>query len=146
MTSFPSDDRPRLENTLYVLARILISTIFIVAGLRKLLAYTATIGYFGRLGIPLPEFTVPLVIALEIGGGVALAFGWGTLVVAGALGTFTVVTALVGHQFWAVEPAQFTTQLNHFMKNIAMVGGFILVLLEELRRRYSGTISAKVMA
>jgi putative oxidoreductase len=116
------------------------------AGFRKLLAYAATIGYFGRLGIPLPEFTVPLTLALEIGGGVALAFGWRTLIVAGALAAFTLLTALVGHQFWAVEPAQFATQLNHFMKNIAIVGGFILVLLEELRRRGRGTINAEVVA
>ena len=142
----PPYDRLRLENTLYALARVLIAAIFIVAGLRKLLAYGVTIGSFGRLGIPLPEFAVPLTIALEIGGGVALAVGWRALVVAGALAVFTLLTALVGHQFWAVEPAQFATQLNHFMKNFAIVGGFVLIMLEELRRRGRWPINAEETA
>ncbi len=39
---------------------------------RSLMTYGATLGYFAKLGIPLPDVVLPLTIALEIGGACLL--------------------------------------------------------------------------
>jgi putative oxidoreductase len=111
-----------------VAARVLMAVIFLVAGVRKLMAYGATLGYFAKLGIPLPDVVLPLTIALEVGGGLLLVAGWRVQWVAGALALFTLATAFAAHAFWAADAAQFTGQLNNFLKNVAMVGGFLMLM------------------
>jgi putative oxidoreductase len=103
-------------------ARVLMAVIFLVAGVRKLMTYGATLGYFAKLGIPLADVVLPLTIALEIGGGL--------LLIAGALALFTLATAFAAHAFWAADAAQFNAQLNNFLKNVAMVGGFLLLIVQ----------------
>jgi putative oxidoreductase len=123
------------HTTAYTAARALMAAIFLVAGVRKLMGYAGTLGYFGSLGIPLPEVVLPLTILLELGGGIALLIGWRTNWVAVALGLFTLASALLAHRFWAAEPAQFSNQLNHFLKNVAIAGGFLLVAAVEIKRQ-----------
>lgn len=108
-----------------VLCRALMATLFLVAGVRKLLAYGGTLGYLTQLGVPLPEAALPVIIFIEIGGGLALMLGWQTQWVAGLMAGFTLLTALTGHRFWMAESAQFSNQLNHFLKNLAITGAFI---------------------
>ncbi|ROZ66090.1 DoxX family protein [Ramlibacter sp. WS9] len=107
--------------------RTLMAVIFLVAGVRKALTYSATAAYFAKLGIPAADIVLPLTILLEIGGGVALVFGWRLPLVAGVLGIFTMAAAFLAHAFWAVDPAQFNAQLNNFLKNVAMAGGFLIL-------------------
>ena len=123
------------HNAVYAVARALMAAIFLVAGVRKLMGYAGTLGYFGALGIPLPDVVLPLTILLELGGGAALLIGWRAGWVAVALGLFSLVSALLGHRFWAAEPAQFSNQLNHFLKNVAIAGGFLLVAAVEMKRQ-----------
>jgi putative oxidoreductase len=111
-------------------ARVLMAVIFLVAGVRKLMTYGATLGYFAKLGIPLADVVLPLTIALEIGGGLLLIAGWRVQWVAGALALFTLATAFAAHAFWAADAAQFNAQLNNFLKNVAMVGGFLLLIVQ----------------
>ena len=98
------------------------------------MAYEGTVKYFGGIGLPMPEIIAPLVMLIEIGGGLALLFGFRTQIVAVVLALFTAGTALVAHQFWAVDAAQFGNQLNNFLKNLAMVGGFLAIIVIERNR------------
>lgn len=95
--------------------------IFIIAGFGKIMGYTATAGYFSSLGIPMPSVMLPLVILIELGGGLALLFGFKTRWVAAILALFSVATALIAHTNFADQG-----QMNNFMKNLAMAGGFLL--------------------
>jgi putative oxidoreductase len=122
MTSRPNE-------TARVAARALMALIFLVAGVRKAMAYGATLGYFKSLGLPLPELVLPLTIALEIGGAIALVAGWRLRWVGPVMALFTFGTALAAHRFWEAPDAQYAAQLNNFLKNVAMVGGFVLVTL-----------------
>ncbi len=115
------------NRTVMFIARLMMALIFLVAGVRKLLAWGATAGYFAKLGIPMPEVVLPLVVALEIGGAIALIFGWQLRLVCGLLGAFTLASAFLGHAFWSADAAQYAAQLNNFLKNVAMAGGFLLL-------------------
>ncbi|MFM2089112.1 MAG: hypothetical protein RLZZ237_3981 [Pseudomonadota bacterium] len=119
----------RHQQLMYVGARVLMALIFLIAGSRKLLAFSATVDYFGHLGLPFPALITTLSIAMEVGGGLALVFGLYLPILAAMLGMFTLATAMIAHQFWAADPAQFSEQLNNFLKNVAMAGGFILLAL-----------------
>lgn len=118
-------------NPTMAVARILIALLYIVAGVVKLIYYTGTLGYFTKIGVPLADVALPLVILIEFGGGIALAIGWQLRFVAPVLAVFTLIAALVGHQFWAADPSQFTTQLYNFLKNLAIIGAFIVLFVAD---------------
>lgn len=110
-----------MNHAITLLARILLAQIFLVSGLGKLGAgYAGTQGYMAAMG--LPGALLPLVIALEIGGGLALVAGFMTRWAALALAGFSVVSALIFHTDFGDQ-----TQAIMFMKNLAMAGGLLLL-------------------
>lgn len=109
-------------------ARLLMSALFLISGARKLMMWQATTAYFSAIGLPFSEILVPAVILVELGGAVALIFGWRVRDISIILAIYTLGTAFVAHRFWSVDAAQFNAQLNNFLKNIAIVGGFLLLM------------------
>lgn len=103
-----------------VVARILLAHIFILAGMSKITAYAGTQGYMDSMGVP--GMLLPLVIILELGGGLALLVGWQTRWMAYALGGFSVIAALIFHNNFADQ-----MQMILFMKNLAITGGLLLI-------------------
>ena len=107
--------------------RIFIAALFLVAGIRKILGYAGTVGYFAKLGFPAAEAVAVLAIVIEIGGALLLIAGWRTRLAAWVLAAFVVVAAFMAHRFWEFDAAQQANQMNHFLKNFAIVGGLYYV-------------------
>ena len=101
--------------------RLMLATIFVVSGIGKIAGYAGTAGYMEALGVP--GALLPAVIALELGGGIALALGWKTRLVAFLLGGFTMLAALVFHANLADQIQQIM-----FLKNVAISGAFLALL------------------
>ena len=110
-----------------LLTRLLIAPLFLVSAIRSLGAVAGTAGYLGRLGLPMPEVMAWIVIVVEISGAIMLIVGWKTRFAAWMLAAFVVVATLLAHRFWAMDPAQYVNQLNHFLKNLAVLGGLLLL-------------------
>lgn len=109
------------QNFTDLLGRILISAIFLLSGLAKIGGYAATQGYMASMGVP--GALLPLVIALEVGGAIAIILGYRTRLVAFLLAGFSVVSALIFHHQLGDQ-----TQFIMFMKNLAMAGGFLFLV------------------
>ena len=101
--------------------RILLATLFLLAGLSKLTAYAGTAAYMASAGVP--SFLLPLVIALEIGGGLAIVLGFQTRVVAFLLAGFSLVSAALFHNNFADQ-----IQMIMFLKNVAIAGAFLMLV------------------
>ena len=115
------------DNVLNLFGRIAIATLFLPAGLGKLMGIEGTTGYFTSLGLPLVAVLVWVVIAIEVLGGIALILGYKTRFVAIGLAIFTVLASIAGHAFWAAPvDAAFIAQLL-FIKNIAVTGGLLIL-------------------
>ncbi|WP_080966712.1 DoxX family protein [Variovorax paradoxus] len=116
-----------------IVGRVLIAALFLVAGLRKIMNWDATTAGFSKLGVPVVDVVLPLVVLIELLGGFMLVFGWRERWVAYVLAAFTLAAGIIGHAFWNADAAQFGNQLNHFLKNLAVCGG--LVCLASISRR-----------
>jgi putative oxidoreductase len=109
--------------------RFLLGLIFIIAGWGKIMAYSGTAGYMASKGMPVVSLLLPLTILLELGCGLMLVLGWHARWAALALFLFIIPTTLVFHNFWAAPPAQVQSQMNNFLKNLAIMGGMLYVMV-----------------
>lgn len=110
-----------------LIGRILLATIFLVAGIRKAMAIAGTTAYMTKLGFPMPEIMVWVAVIVEIGGGLALIAGWQARRVAWLMIVFTAIATLMAHRFWEFDAAQYANQMNHFLKNAAIIGGMLYI-------------------
>ena len=125
-----------MPDAVLALGRAMMAVIFIVSGFNKVMAIAGTTAYLTRLGVPAPQIMVYVVAATELIGGLLILIGFKTRWVALVLCVFTGVALYLGHKFWAVDAAQYQNQLNHALKNLAIMGGF-LVLSASGPGRYS---------
>jgi putative oxidoreductase len=102
------------------LGRVLLAIIFIQAGLHKIPGYEGTAAHMDAQGVP--GILLPLVILVELGGGLLVLVGFWTRWAALALAGFSVLAALLFH--W--EPGN-QMQMISFMKNITIAGGFLVL-------------------
>ena len=101
--------------------RILISLIFVVSGISKLGNFSGTQGYMESVGVP--GMLLPIVIAVELLGGLAIILGWHTRIAAFLLAGFSLVSAALFHANFGDQ-----MQMIMFMKNLALAGGFLMIV------------------
>jgi putative oxidoreductase len=102
--------------------RVLISALFLLSGLGKVNAPTATIGYIGSVGLPAAALGFAIAVAIEIGGSLALVLGYRTRIAAAVLAIFSIAAALAFHRDFADQ-----NQMVHFLKNFAIAGGLLQI-------------------
>ena len=111
----------KAENLTAPLARIFIALIFVMSGLNKIPNYDNVAGWMDAMGVP--GTLLPLVIMLEVLGGVAIMIGYKTRIVALVFASFCVLSAVIFHSNFADQ-----NDMIHFMKNIAIAGGFLILV------------------
>ncbi|WP_099074126.1 DoxX family protein [Proteus alimentorum] len=112
----------KFEDIALLIARILMPILFISAGYGKISGYEGTQQYMQAMGVP--GFLLPLTILLELGGGLAILFGFLTRTTAIFTAVFTLLTALLFHSNFAEGMNQLM-----FMKNMTIAGGYLLLVI-----------------
>jgi putative oxidoreductase len=109
-----------MSNAIALLGRILMSAIFIQSGIGKALAPAATIATMSHYALPVPAGAYIVAVLVELLGGIAVLVGWRARWAGAVLFVWCIATALVAHY----HPGD-RGQMIHFMKNLAMAGGFL---------------------
>jgi putative oxidoreductase len=102
--------------------RVLLAVLFLLSGIGKLGAYAATGAYMSAFGVP--SALLPVVIATEVLGALAIILGWQARVAGFLLAGFCLLTASIFHHNLADQ-----TQLIHFFKDLAIAGGLLLLVV-----------------
>lgn len=102
-------------------ARLCVVILFGIAAYNKIKGYDFFVGYFTKLGIPMPSLTTPFIIAAEIIGALCMLVGYKLRIVGPALALFAIIAGSFAHNNWAD-----LNQLNHFLKNIGLFGTLAL--------------------
>ena len=105
-----------------LIARISISILFLLNGIFKINNYEGTVGWMESFGLP-GILIIPAII-LEIIGPILIIIGFQTRIAAGALSLFCIATAIIFHNEFSDQ-----MQLNAFLKNIALAGGFLFLVV-----------------
>jgi putative oxidoreductase len=117
---------PSLESFVSLVGRLLMSTIFLVSGIGKLMNWSGNLAYMESQGMPPSDVLLGGAVVAELVLGTALLLGFQTRWVALLLFLYLIPTTLIFHNFWAVaEPAARQNQMIHFLKNLAIWGGLL---------------------
>jgi len=119
---------------LYPIGRALAGFLFLVSGIGKVLGFAGVAAWMNSAGIPAAGVLLVLTILLEVGGGLALVTGFQARLAALALALFLVPVTLIFHGFWHADAAEFQNQLNHFLKNLSILGGMLVIFGIEQER------------
>ena len=111
-----------MRNILDLVARILISALFLLNGIFKTSNYDGTVGWMEGFGIP-GILIIPAII-LEIVGPILIILGYKAKIAAGLLSLFCIATAVIFHNDFSDQ-----MQLGSFLKNIALAGGFLFIFI-----------------
>ena len=111
-----------MTNILDLVARILISALFLLNGIFKISNYDGTVGWMEGFGIP-GILLIPAII-LEIVGPILIILGYKAKIAAGLLSLFCIATAVIFHNDFSDQ-----MQLGSFLKNIALAGGFLFIFV-----------------
>lgn len=139
------------------LARFFISLVFLAGALNKMLHWHDTernlhsilCEWQSNLGfsdnaydcfaflIPLTPLLLLAAMLMELLGGLSILLGYKEKLGGWLLVLFLIPTTIIMHQFWFVEGSMREQQLAHFLKNMAIIGGLIVVILQGIEQKQS---------
>ena len=118
-----------INDELILVARLLLATLFLIFGWRKLRDYSGTVSQMVQLGVPTPVLATVVAIVMELPVAFAVAVGVFTRPLAVLLALYALGTALIGHRYWTVKGADYVDSLDGFYKDLSIMGGFLLLYI-----------------
>src|SRR5262249_12503602 len=119
-------DRP--ASFVPLVGRVLLSMIFLASGVMKFVNWQETAGFMASKGMVAVGFFLTAAALVELSGGLSVLFGCKARLGALALFLFLIPVTLLFHNFWVFEGMERMNQMQHFMKNLAIMGGLLLIV------------------
>lgn len=112
-------------------SRILISLIFLMSGFQKITNYGGTADKIASQGVPLAMIAAGVAILLELLGGLSVLTGYQSQSGAWLLVVFTVLATVLFHDFWNFPEEKLQGQMIHFLKNLSIIGGLLVLTVTD---------------
>ncbi len=116
-----------MNDELILLARLLLSTLFLIFGWRKLRDYSGTVNQMVQLRAPMPALAAAVSLFMELPVAFTVAIGAFVRLSALLMFLYTLGTALIGHRYWTVAGTDRVDSMDSFYKNLSIMGGFLLL-------------------
>ncbi|HTV59555.1 MAG TPA: DoxX family protein [Verrucomicrobiae bacterium] len=107
--------------------RTLMSLIFLFSGIGKVMAYSTIVRFAAMKHLPLAPVAIAVAAVIEILGGLAILTGFHTRIVGWILFLYLIPTTVIFHNFWAMQGMERMDNQAHFMKNLAIMGGLLIL-------------------
>ena len=118
-----------VNDEIILAARLLLATLFLIFGWRKLRDYSGTVSQIAQLGGPMPRLAAGIAIFMELPVAFAVAVGAFARPSALLMFFYTLGTALIGHRYWTITGADRVASMDGFYKNLSIMGGFLLLYI-----------------
>jgi putative oxidoreductase len=118
-----------INDELILAARLLLATLFLIFGWRKLRDFSGTVSQMAQLGVPIPVLAAGVATFMELPVAFAVAVGAFTRPSALLMFFYTLGTALIGHRYWTTTDADYVDSMDSFYKNLSIMGGFLLLYI-----------------
>ena len=118
-----------INDVLILAARLLLATLFLIFGWRKLRDFSGTVSQMVQLGVPMPALAAAVATFMELPVAFAVAVGAFTRPSAVLLVLYTLGTSLIEHRYWTMTGADRLPSMEGFYKNLSIIGGFLLLCI-----------------
>ena len=116
-----------ISDVIILVARLLLATLFLIFGWRKLKDFSGTVSQMEQLGVPTPVLAAAVATFMELPVAFAVAIGAFTRPSALLMFFYTLGTALIGHRYWTITGAGYVDSMDAFYKNLSIMAGFLLL-------------------
>jgi putative oxidoreductase len=117
-----------MNDEIVLAARLLLATLFLIFGRRKLWDFSGTVGQLVQLHVPMPTLAAGIATFMELPVAFAVAIGAFTRPAACLMFIYTLGTALIAHRYWQVRGPGRVDSMDAFYKNLSIMGGFLLLI------------------
>jgi putative oxidoreductase len=107
--------------------RILMSVLFLISGFFKIGGYSQMVPYSASKGLPMAGVAIACAAVLELAGGLAILIGFQTRIAAWLLFLYLIPVTFIFHNFWAMQGAEQQQNMINFLKNVAIMGGLVIL-------------------
>jgi len=119
-----------LNNEIILVARVLLTALFLIFGARKVRDYSGTVSQMANEeSLHLPVLATVASIVMELPVAFAVAVGAFTRPLAALMALYSLGTALIGHHYWTAKDADYVDSMEGFYKDLAIMGGFLLLYI-----------------
>ena len=110
------------------IARILFGVFYLLMALGLVKDFNVVTGLMTSKGIPAAQVLLPITILVWCVGALGLIFHVMPKESILILMLLTILVTPVIHNFWSASPEMFANELQHFLKNLAIVAGLLALL------------------
>ena len=118
----------RSQDVLALVGRIALAALFVWSGLGKITGFSGTVAFVASKGLPMPEVLTALTIVVEFVLGLAIVLGFKARIAALVIALWLIPTTFLFHDYWNSPAAQALNMQIHFMKNVSIFGGMLLMM------------------
>ena len=118
-----------INDELILAARLLLATLFLIFGWRKLRDFSGTVSQMAQLDVPTPIAAAAVATFMELPVASAVAVGAFSRLCTVLMFFYTLGTALIGHRYWTMTGTDRVDNMDGFYKNLAIMGGFLLLYI-----------------
>ena len=101
--------------------------IFATSGLGKIFDWSGNIGYMSTRHLPMIPMLLAMALVVEVGGSVCLVTGFQARWAAAVMCAYLLAVTVVFHNYWAFSGEFAAMQETHFRKNVAIMGGLLIL-------------------
>ena len=122
------DSNASFSDSLILLSRVLLSLPFVYSGIDKCWRWEAAQREVAASGLPWPTLLHLVTVVAQLSGGLSLLLGIEARLGALLLSLFLVPVTVLYHPFWKRSGADFVAEADHFLSNLAIIGGFLVIV------------------
>ncbi len=107
--------------------RLMITYIFATSGIAKIFSWSDNVAYMSTRHLPLIPVLLAAALVIEVAGSVCLVTGYQARIAASVMFWYTTAVTVLFHNYWAATEAMAGMQETHFRKNLAIMGGLLIL-------------------
>jgi len=110
-----------------LLGRLMMAYIFATSGIGKVFGWSGNVGYMSTRHLPLIPVLLAVAMMIEVAGSVCLVTGYQARIAAFVMFWYTTAVTVLFHNYWEASEAMAGMQETHFRKNLAIMGGLLML-------------------
>jgi putative oxidoreductase len=109
------------------LGRLMMTYIFATSGIGKIFGWSSNVQYMNTRHLPMIPLLLAVAMVVEVVGSLCLITGFQARAAAFIMFLYLTAVTLIFHNYWAASEQMAGMQETHFRKNLAIMGGLLIL-------------------